>query len=55
MGHLTQGVALGCYVTPFQGFCRFAAREILTVDKAFQQRAFALKSVNDINERLLRL
>jgi hypothetical protein len=57
-GHITQGkhassvLALGWYVTPLWGFCRFAAREIVTVDKAFQQRAFALKSVNAINERL---
>jgi hypothetical protein len=48
IGRITQGDAR------FQRSCRFAAREILTVDKAFQQRAFALKSVNDINERLLR-
>jgi hypothetical protein len=38
----------------FQRSCRFAAREILTIDQAFQQRAFALKSVNAMNKRLLR-
>jgi hypothetical protein len=59
-------LALGWYVSRFQRFCRFAAREILTDGKAFRQRAFALtngkafrqrafalKSVNVINERLL--
>jgi hypothetical protein len=51
--HASSVLALGWYVTPLWGFCRFAAREILTVDKAFQQRGLALKGVNAINERLL--
>jgi hypothetical protein len=36
-------LALGCYVSRFQRSCRFAAKEIVTVDKAFQQRVLALK------------
>jgi len=47
-------LAVDWTVSRFQRFCRFAAREILTSGKAFRQRAFALKSVNVINERHLR-
>jgi len=46
-------LALGWYVSRFQRFCRFAAQEMLTGGKAFRQRAFALKNVNVICERLL--
>ena len=51
--HAFSVLALGWYVSRFQRVCRFAAREIVTGGKAFRQRAFALKSVNAMNERLL--
>ena len=45
-------LALGWYVSRFQRFCRFAARDMLAGGKALQQRAFAPQSVDVVNDSL---